>query len=309
MARAVSERTCASSGLTLVTRRHPLLGMAMLRAVFALSLPVLAFSACRPAAPLDAIRGQAPPAPPSHPAVAAVLAPPNPQAPSSPAKAPALTQVFIRGIHFEGASFDARSHRLLVIDQPNGPASTFGTSRDVARQHDALLALNAGFFTPEGDPLGLVISKGNRAGAWNSASSLGSGIFSESASGNLSITRRGSPTAFQGARELIQAGPLLVENGGAVGGLDAGKIAVRSILLTDGGTRWWIGKTSACSLAGLGEALASQSPASWPIQHALNLDGGRSTDLYVSARIPGGSFERRSFLNRPVRNFLILKPK
>jgi exopolysaccharide biosynthesis protein len=241
--------------------------------------------------------------------VAAVLAPPNPQAPSSPAKAPALTQVFIRGIHFEGASFDARSHRLLVIDQSNGPASTFATSQEVARQYDALLALNAGFFTPDGDPLGLVISKGKQTGAWNSASSLGSGIFSESATGHLSITRRDSPTAFLDARELIQAGPLLTENGGAVGGLDAGKIAVRSILLTDGGTRWWIGKTSACSLAGLGEALASQSPAAWPVQHALNLDGGRSTDLYVSARIPGGSFERRSFLNRPVRNFLILKPK
>ena len=309
MARMVSKRTCASSGLTLVTRRNPLLGMAMLRTVFALSLPVLALSACRPAAPLDAIRGQAPPAPPSHPAVTAVLAPPNPQAPSSTAKAPALTQVFIRGIHFEGASFDARSHRLLVIDQPNGPASTFATCQEVARQHDALLALNAGFFTPDGNPLGLVISKGKRTGAWNSASSLGSGIFSESATGHLSITRRGSPTAFLDARELIQSGPLLTENGGAVGGLDAGKIAVRSILLTDGGTRWWIGKTSACTLAALGESLASQSPAAWPIQHALNLDGGRSTDLYVSARIPGGSFERRSFFNRPVRNFLILKPK
>jgi exopolysaccharide biosynthesis protein len=237
------------------------------------------------------------------------LAPPNPQAPSSPAKAPALTQVFIRGIHFEGTSFDARSHRLLVIDQPNGPASMFATCQEVARQHDALLALNAGFFTPDGDPLGLVISNGKLTGVWNSASSLGSGIFSESATGKLSITRRGSPTAFVDARELIQAGPLLMENGGAVGGLDAGKIAVRSILLTDGGTRWWIGKTSACSLAGLGETLASQSPASWSVQHALNLDGGRSTDLYVSARIPGGSFERRSFLNRPVRNFLILKPK
>ena len=309
MGRAVSERTCASSGLTLVTRRHPLLGIAMLRAVFALSLPVLALSACRPAAPLDAIRKQAPPAPPAHPAVAAVLAPPNPQAPFYPVKAPALTRVLIRGIHFEGASFDARSHRLLVIDQPNGPASMFDTCQEVARQYDALLALNAGFFTPDGDPLGLVISKGKRAGAWNSASSLGSGIFSESATGKLSITRRGSPTAFLDARELIQAGPLLVENGGAVGGLDSGKSAVRSILMTDGGTRWWIGRTSLCSLSALGEALASVSPTSWPIRHALNLDGGRSTDLFVSTKIPGGPFARRGILNRPVRNFLILNPR
>ena len=213
--------------------------------------------------------------------------------------------MFIRGIYFEGVSFDARSHRLLVIDQPGGPGSSFGTSQDVVR----LLAINAGFFTPEGKPLGLVISMGNRAGAWNSASSLGSGIFAESPSGQLSLSRRTSPAAFSGARELIQAGPLLIENGSKIGGLDAGKSAVRSILITDGGSRWWIGKTSSCTLAALGEALASGSPASWPIRHALNLDGGRSTDLFVSMKIPGGPFERRGILNRPVRNFLILKPR
>ena len=298
-----------ATGPTLVTRRHPLLDITMLRTISSLSLLVFAVSACRPAAPLGAFREQAPPAPPSPSAVPAAFVPPTPQTPSYPPKAPNLTQTYIRGIHFEGVSFDARSHRLLVIDQPNGPASTFGTSQDVARQHNALLALNAGFFTPEGDPLGLVISNGGRAGAWNTASSLGSGIFSESSSGNLSITRRGSPAAFQGARELIQAGPLLVENGPAVGGLDAGKPAVRSILLTDGGTRWWIGKTSSCTLAGLGEALASQSPSPWKIRQALNLDGGRSTDLFVSSGIQGGPFERRGILNRPVRNFLILKPR
>ena len=200
-------------------------------------------------------------------------------------------------------------HRLLVIDQPGGPASTFGSSQEVARHHGALLAINAGFFTPEGKPLGLVISRGGRAGAWNSASSLGSGIFAESASGQLSLSRRSSASAFTGARELLQAGPLLVENGGKVGGLDPGKSAVRSILLTDGGTRWWIGRTSSCSLAALGEALASQSPEPWEIRHALNLDGGRSTDLYVSSKIPGGPIERRSLFNRPVRNFLILQPR
>ena len=278
--------------------------ISMLRALAAVSLPVFSLCACRPAAPFDAVREQAVPA---VPAVTAVLAPPIPRTPTSPAKMPALTHTSINGIDFEGVSFDSRSHRLLVIDQANGPASTFGSSQHVARAHNSLLALNAGFFTPEGDPLGLVISKDNRSGAWNSVSSLGSGIFAESASGQLSISRRTSSAAFAGARELIQAGPLLVEHGSAVSGLDAGKSAVRSILLTDGGARWWIGKTSSCSLAALGEALSSQSPAPWSISQALNLDGGRSTDLFVSADIPGGPVERRGIMNRPVRNFLILK--
>lgn len=228
---------------------------------------------------------------------------------SSPAIPPTLSRKTIHGIEFEGVAFDSRSHRLSVIDQARGPGSLFATSQDAARQTGALLAINASFFTPEGKPLGLVVSGGARSGAWNSASSLGTGVFAENSSGGMSIFRRSSSSSASGARELIQAGPLLVMNGKRVGGLDGGKTAVRSIILTDGGTSWWIGKASPCTLAALGGALASASPAPWPVRDALNLDGGRSTDLFVSGRIAGGPINRRGFLNRPVRNFLILKPR
>jgi len=270
----------------------------------------LALCACQPVpqpVPQPEARRENPVPPPIAPApedrLARIIIPPV------PAASPSFATATQRGITFEGVAFDSRTHRLRVIDQPHGPGTAYATARDAANRHGALAAMNAGFFTPEGKPLGLVIAGGKRSGAWNSASSLGSGIFAENGTGRLSISRRGSPSAFHDARELIQAGPLLVENGGAVGGLDPGKMAVRSILLTDGGTRWWIGKTSSCSLAALGDALASQSPAPWPVRHALNLDGGRSTDLFVSPKTPGGPFERRSVFNRPVRNFLILEPR
>jgi hypothetical protein len=269
----------------------------------------LALCACQPVPPLDAIREnpREMPVPPSAypPRTEAAPAP----LPSVPAKAPVLARKTIRGISFEGVSFDSRDHRLEVIDQPLGPGSTFLTARDAAAAHDALAALNAGFFTPEGKPLGLVVTAGKRSGAWNSASSLGSGIFAESATGHLSLSRRSAASAVADARELLQAGPLLVENGRTVAGLDREKPAVRSLLITDGGYRWWIGKTSLCTLAALGDALASSSPTAWPARTALNLDGGRSTDLFVSSKIPGGPIHRRGMLNRPVRNFLILRPR
>ncbi len=274
-------------------------------------IPVsLALCACQPAPPLGALREKIAP-PPTAPLLSLppVTGTPPIPLPSPPAKAPALARKTIRGIFFEGVSFDSRNHRLRVIDQALGPGSTYGTSREAAAAHRALTAMNAGFFTPEGEPLGLVVSAGKRSGAWNSASSLGSGVFTESTSGRLSLSRRSSPSAFSAARELLQAGPLLVENGSAVGGLDREKIAVRSLLMTDGGHLWWIGKTSPCSLAALGDALASSSPAPWPARTALNLDGGRSSDLFVSPEIPGGPIERRGILNRPVRNFLILMPR
>ena len=262
----------------------------------------LALCACQPVPPLDMASQQKPAAPPVTPA-----APPPPFA--APAEGPSLSRKTIHGIRFEGVSFDSRSHRLIVIDQPLGPGSEFATARDLATSQGALAALNAGFFTQEGKPLGLVVASGKRAGSWNSASSLGSGIFAESTDGALSLSRRRSQAVFADARELIQAGPLLVENGRAVGGLDGRKPAVRSLLFTDGGSRWWIGKSSPCTLAALGGALASASPAGWPVRHALNLDGGRSTDLFISPKIPGGPLERRGLLNRPVRNFLVLLPR
>lgn len=148
-------------------------------------------------------------------------------------------------------------------------------------------------------------------GSWNSASSLGSGLWHESAAGEAAITRRESLGRTRAAtmRELLQAGPMLVENGRSVPGLESAKISVRTVILWDGEKRWWIGRASACTLAELGKTLASHRPGGWPVRHALNLDGGRSADLWISAAIPGGPLTRRPAWNRPVRNFLILVPR
>lgn len=229
------------------------------------------------------------------------------QSESLPALAPKLLRKTISGIEFEGVSFDSRTQRLAVIDQPKGPGSAYATAAEAAMKRGGLLAINAGFFTPEGKPLGLVVSDGKISGTWNSASSLGTAIFKESISGSCSISRRSSRSFSDNAAELLQAGPLLLENGNSISGLDGSRKAQRSIILNDGGNRWWIGKTTPCSLSALSAALASRSPTGWRIWNAMNLDGGRSTDLYVSPAIAGGPINRRGFLNRPVRNFLILE--
>jgi hypothetical protein len=226
--------------------------------------------------------------------------------PVSPIVAPKAISVTVSGIRFEGVAFDARSHRLIVADQPAGPGSCWADADAAAAAHQGLAAINASFFTPEGQPLGKVVAAGCPIGSWNNASSIGSGIWLESATGTPAIKRREAVPATVAARELLQAGPLLVESRQPVGGLEATKSSVRSIILWDGGSRWWIGRTSPCTLAALGQALASGAPAAWPVCHALNLDGGRSSDFAIASSVPGGPLTRRLPWNRPVRNFLIL---
>ena len=229
--------------------------------------------------------------------------------PAHPISPPKVVSKIFSNIEFQGVAFDSRSHALCPVDQSKGPGSEYFGARDCANKQHALLAINAGFFTPEGNPLGLVISHGKRSGSWNSSSSLGTGIYRIDSSGTASIKRRSQSSAVSNSKELLQAGPLLVENQKPINGLDPSKVAMRSILVHDGGNRWWIGTTSPCSLAELSRALSTQSPAGWQISQALNLDGGRSTDLFVSSESSGGPLEIKSIMNRQVRNFLILKPR
>lgn len=234
-----------------------------------------------------------------------------PSSPATPESPPRFTTEEISGITFEGVAFDSRNHRLVVADQADGPDTKFADAAAAAKARGGIAATNAGFFTPEGAPLGLVVSSGAVSGAWNSSSSLGSGVWFEDASGKSSISRRENLGRARASsmRELIQAGPLLVENGHAITGLEANKTSARIVILWDGGTQWWIGRGSPCSLAALGQALANAKPAGWKIRQALNLDGGRSADLWVSAATAGGPFVSRPPWNRPVRNFLVLVPR
>jgi hypothetical protein len=272
------------------------------------ALFVLPFASCVSTQPLRSVPPVAIPVTEENSPLAAASPAPVMPVPAAPAKAASRQ---ISGITFNGVAFDSRNHRLVVVDQPDGPGSLFADAASAARARGGVAGINAGFFTPEGEPLGWVLGSGKISGSWNTTSSLGSGVWHAGPSGISAISRRDQlgRNAAKGMSELIQAGPLLVENGRAVGGLEASKNSARSIILWDGGTRWYIGCSSPCTLDALARALAQGQPAGWPVRHALNLDGGRSSDFWVSSSVSGGPVSQRPPWNRPVRNFLVLLEK
>jgi hypothetical protein len=232
----------------------------------------------------------------------------KPVLPTSAVIPPKTTRSVHSGIAFDGVAFDDRSHRLRVLDQSGGPGSLHPDAASAARSVNGLASVNGGFFTPEGEPLGRVIAAGKRSGSWNSTSSLGSGLWFADTAGYSAIRRRGTLQRADAdtMRELLQAGPMLVENGRAVTGLHADKTSARTLILWDGGHRWWIGRTSPATLAQVAQQIASEPVSGWQVRHALNLDGGRSSDLWVSDKVAGGPLAVRPVWNRPVRNFLVL---
>lgn len=268
----------------------------------------LALLACRPASSLPASDPSASTVPPSARLDEGKSeASPTPEvAPTRVSKAfsPRAFETSIGGIPVEGVRFHASTHRLTVADQSAGPGSQWPDAKSAG--NGALAAINASFFNPDGSPLGLVITQGQRRGGMNRASSLGAGFFVESASGRLEILRR---EKFQGGREAIQSGPFLVEDGRTVRGLSETTSSARSFIATDGAGGWVIVRTGPCSLAGLGRALRGAEIDGVKILTALNLDGGRSSEIWASGALAGGPRFTRPLWNKPVRNFLVLQSR
>lgn len=223
---------------------------------------------------------------------------------SSPVHPLEYVEVTARGITFSLTLFDKRDYALYVADQsPLG--EKWKSAREASESLRGVAAINGGFFKEDGSPLGLVRWQGKSSGAWNTSSSLASGVYQLS---NEQATLQRNRSADRRAEELLQTGPFLLENSLPVSGLSTRRTAQRSILLWDGKNHFGLGVTTACTLSDLSTAL-QELPTAVPQRTVLNLDGGRSTDFYVSPKVKNGGQVKGHWLKSQVRNYLVLRKK
>lgn len=223
-------------------------------------------------------------------------------------KAMTLTQSAIikkNNITLHYVTFDSRLYDIEVADQPNGPGSLWKDAKSAAKAHGALVAINAGFFTPEGKPLGLCIDDGLKSGFFNQ-SSLGAGALQVTKQGEAEIIRR-SKINTKNAQHLLQAGPFLREKGRSISHLSEKEARPRSFIAWDGKNGWMLGYVEKITLKDLGHYLKSLDIPGFKIETVLNLDGGRSSQLYVSKHMGGREKQVQPFMNRKVRNFILVK--
>ena len=204
------------------------------------------------------------------------------------------------GIRIDILTFDSSQYHLEVADQ--APGAKWTSAHAAMTAENGIAAINGGFFGTTGTPLGLVRADNQSTGEWNSSSSLTSGVYQFS-SGQSTLLRNRS--ANRQSSELLQTGPFLLENSQIVSGLSTDNPAQRSLLLWDGGTHFAIAQTSSCTLANLAKALKAL-PSTLPKKTALNLDGGRSCDLYISNSAHSTPVQRGHWLKSQVRNYLVL---
>ena len=205
-----------------------------------------------------------------------------------------------RDVEIHIVFFDIRKCDLRVIDQP-------GESGDLEAAmlaNKCLAGVNGNYFHPDHTSLGLVISDGVGVHALERAKLL-SGLL-VSRPGHFSLLRFAEFTPEKSITQALQAGPFFIDKGGPVPGLEATRVADRTVILSDGKN---LGAFLVCRSATLAETAAILATpgiiTEMHITRALNLDGGSSAGLWVDA-LPKPLYISEL---KSVRNYLALMPR
>ncbi|HLB34733.1 MAG: hypothetical protein A3F67_09455 [Verrucomicrobia bacterium RIFCSPHIGHO2_12_FULL_41_10] len=202
-------------------------------------------------------------------------------------------------VHLEGVVFKDQFFRLEVVDN----SMREKTLSQAMQEGHFLAGVNGGYFQPNGTPLGLVVHQKKILHSQEKARLLSGFLITEDH--RMTLTRVGEKIP-EGAIEVLQAGPFLIDHEMPVVGLEDQRVARRTFLATDGRGLWVMGIISPVTLADASRVLLVASPKLFltgKIQRALNLDGGSSSALWVNFQ--SDPFSQSEW--GTVRNFLGLR--
>jgi hypothetical protein len=201
----------------------------------------------------------------------------------------------------ELAIFSTKSCRLRIIDRGSEPRVDL---EDVMARGNFLAAVNGGYFDPDYRPIGLLIVDGTMVAPLQKARLL-SGVLSASPK-KVQISRIAEFSLAQKPDAAVECGPMIVDLGRSVRGLETTKMARRTFAAAGSGDKAALGFCSDVTLADLSSILAIVTIPDFKIQRALNLDGGSSSAFWFK-RANGGAFSISE--QKPVRDFVAVVAK
>jgi hypothetical protein len=201
----------------------------------------------------------------------------------------------------ELALFAAKSFTLRVIDQPAEPRVDLVIAMQRAK---CLAGVNGGYFDPDYTPIGLLIVDGKTIAPLQRARLL-TGVLTASSRG-IQIVRIGEFSRRRTLDAAVECGPMIVDLGRRVAGLEATRAARRTFAAVGSGDRAALGFCSEVTLADLSKILTAQFASDFKIQRALNLDGGSSSGFWFK-RQNGSTFSVPE--QKTVRDFVAVVPR
>ena len=201
----------------------------------------------------------------------------------------------------ELALFATKSFTLRVIDQPVEPRVDLAETME---REKCLAGVNGGYFDPDYTPIGLLIVDGKTIAPLQRARLL-TGVLTASSRG-IQIMRIGEFSRRLTLDAAVECGPMIVDLGSRVRGLDDTRTARRTFAAIARDDRAALGFCSEVTLADLAKILTAQFASDFKIQRALNLDGGSSSGFWFK-RQNGSAFSVPE--QKTVRDFVGIVPR
>ena len=191
---------------------------------------------------------------------------------------------------------DPQRTRIVVVDNPGNVR----LMSQVMRERSCLAGVNGGYFQPNMEPLGLLISDGRELNPLHRSRLLGGLLVVRER--KLELLRVAEFSREPVPLQALQAGPFLVDKSSPVRGLENTKRARRTAVVVNLSGRYGLAVVEpALTLARLADLLAAPEVMhDFDIVRALNLDGGSSSALWVRTSNGGMHLPER----KRVRNFL-----
>ncbi|MGI9413186.1 MAG: phosphodiester glycosidase family protein [Hyphomicrobiales bacterium] len=183
------------------------------------------------------------------------------------------------GLTVHAWAVDPKQHRIAVVEQlkPSGSSTA-----EFRAAHNALLAINGGFFEKSADgtlsPSGLLIVDGDTRHPYHEKA--GSGVL-HAAGDKVGLDWSRLAGAGQQWTHALQVGPMVVDPGGRNGirSNDNTRVDRSAVCLADGKVVFIV-VDGGLSLFELGRILSeSELAGGFGCERALNLDGGPSTQV------------------------------
>jgi uncharacterized protein YigE (DUF2233 family) len=201
----------------------------------------------------------------------------------------------------ELAIFSTKSCRLRIVDQANEPRLDL---EEAMSRGNFIAAVNGGYFDPDYKPIGLLVVDGTIIAPLQKARLL-SGVLSALAK-KVQISRVAEFLTTQKPEAAVESGPMLVDLGKSVRGLESTRAARRTFAAVGAGDKAALGFCSDVTLADLSSILATVLAPDFKVQRALNLDGGSSSAFWFK-RANGTAFSIAE--EKPVRDFVAIVPR
>ena len=189
-----------------------------------------------------------------------------------------------------------------MVDRETEPRADLD---DAMAAGNFLAAVNGGYFDPEYRPIGLLIVDGKIVAPLQKARLL-SGVLSSTGK-KVQISRVSEFSLNQKPDAAVECGPMIVDDGKSVHGLESTKAARRTFAAVAAtGDKAAIGFCSDVTLADLSNVLATLAIPGFKIQRAINLDGGSSSAFWFK-RANGSVFSIGE--QKTVRDFVAILPR